>query len=105
MMSELIIILVALLLIVLVYYGRFGSKSSSSLFFSERFLMRTDDHIFHFMMFLYKLYELVMGNTKTFLKRIPHKIADAIHRFSNAVSAKSHFWIEKFTNKQNPRPW
>ena len=101
MTIELISIIVSLSILVLIYGARIKSSRGKTILFSEKFLQNTDEKIFEFVKFVFKLYSLLFTNISAFLSKIPHKIIHNIHVVSHTIAQKSSIWIEKITHKNN----
>ena len=101
MIIEIITIIISILIIGIIYIARIKSVNGKTFLFSEKFLQKTDEKIFDFVKFIFKLYSLLFHNISTFVGQIPHKIIHTIHGLSHAVAQKSSVWVEKITHKSS----
>lgn len=98
MILELITILITSLILFSVYFARIKSKKGGTMLFSDSFLQKADETIFEFVKFVFKLYSLLFTNISMFLSKIPHKIANHIHKISHTIAQKSSEWIDKIAH-------
>lgn len=99
MTLEIITIILSSLVIGSIYIARIKSKNGKTFLFSENFLQKKDESIFEFVKFVFKLYALLFANISVFLSKIPHQVANHVHKVSDYVAQKSKLWIDKISHK------
>jgi hypothetical protein len=99
MTLEIITIIVSSLIVGSIYIARIKSKNGKTFLFSENFLQTTDEKIFEFVKFVFKLYALLFANISVFISKIPHQVVNYVHKTSHYVAQKSKLWIDKIAHK------
>ncbi len=99
MMIELIIICVSVLALAVIYLARVRTPDGNTRLFPSTFLIKTDEIIFDFIKFVFKLHSLMVSNISSFFKEVPHKILQNIHKGSNLLAMHSNRWVEKIKGK------
>ncbi len=103
MMIELIIICVSVLAVATIYIGRVKTVGGNTKLFPTSFLMRTDEVIFDFIKFVFKLYALLVSNLNSFFGEVPHKFLQSIHKGSHSLATHSSQWVEKIKRKSHSK--
>ena len=103
MMIELIIIGVSVLALLTIYIARAKTTNGNTRLFPNSFLMKTDEIIFDFIKFVFKLYALMASNLGSFFKEVPHKFLESIHKGSHALATQSSRWVDRIKGKSHSK--
>lgn len=102
MKVELIIIFVSIVVIFGLYAGRMRASGHGGVF-SNSFLSKTDEVIFEFIKFVFKLHALVVSNLGSFFREVPHRFVHGIHSILDALSAKTKQLLDRLKGKSRTK--